>query len=141
MGWMEGGAWWAAKTVGNWIAPELGMAIAGTKLLKGAVDEDTRKRLQEVREAEACPHVKACSDYGTGDVRILAQVAAKDSKTAWEASNLLWVYHDQIDFAPKHARQVYHMRPDGTWEAQGGGWGKPITGGPCKQCVAVRGGK
>ena len=67
-----------------------------------------------------------------------AQTAAKDGKTAWEAPNMLWVYHDQRDYAPIHARQVYHMRSDGKWEAQGGSWGRKVTGTSCRKCDAAR---
>ena len=137
MGLVEGGLWKIAGKAASWLAPELGLAVAGTKMLKGMVDSETARLLQEVRELEGCPHVKAMSEYGTGHVKLLAPLAAKAGKTSWEAPNTLWVYHDQVDYAPIHARQVYHLRSDGKFEGQGGGWGKKVTGGPCKMCGAA----
>ena len=135
----ETAAWAVGKQLAKWVDPLFGIAITGTKILKAGLDAETRKRLEEVQDQEACPHIKACADYGLAGDRINAMTAAKDGKTAWEAPNTLWVYHDQIDFAPMHARQVYHMRADGKWEAQGGSWKRRITGGPCKRCVTARG--
>lgn len=135
---IETTAWTIGKKLAGLIDPLFGMALTGTKILKSAIDEETRQRLEEVQQLEACPHIKPCADYGLAGDRINAQTAAKDGKTAWEAPNMLWVYHDQRDYAPIHARQVYHMRSDGKWEAQGGSWGRKVTGTSCRKCDAAR---
>jgi hypothetical protein len=33
---------------------------------------------------------------------------------------------------------VYRPLGQGTWGAQGGSWGRPITGTSCRRCIAVR---
>lgn len=118
--------------------PYVGWAYSMTKLIKSVVDDHTAKQLEEVRQLEACPHIKDCVSYGLSGMGINAQVAANDGKTAWEALNGLWVYHDQPDYKPLHARQVYRPLGKGTWGAQGGGWGRPITGTSCRRCTAIR---
>jgi hypothetical protein len=128
--------WSVEKLAGK--VPYLGLAVSIVKLGKSIVDANIMEQLEEVRKLEACPHVKSCTDYGFAGMRRNAQNVANDGKTAWEAPNRLWVYHDQPDFKPLHAIQVFRPLGTGKWGAQGRSWGKPITGTSCHDCDSVR---
>jgi hypothetical protein len=138
MGFFEGGIRAIGKRIAGLADPLFGAASGTTNVLKSVVDGEVRRQLEEVRDQEGCPHIHACCDYAMSNQQINAMKAAADGNTAWEAPNLLWVYHGQVDYAPMHARQVYHLREDGRWEGQGGQWRRPITGVPCHRCTAVR---
>lgn len=137
MGLFDGGILAIGKRIAGLADPWFG-ARGTTKVLKSAVDEEIRRKLDEIRDQEGCPHIQACCDYAMSNQQVNAMKAAADGNTAWEAPNLLWVYHQQADYAPMHARQVYHLREDGRWEGQGGQWRRPVTGGPCHRCSAVQ---
>ena len=101
--------------------------------------KSVEKQLEEVKSIEGCPHIYDCRSYDplTSGEKINAMKAANDGKTAWEAPNLLWVYHDQPDFMPIHTRQVYRPRKDGKWQIEGGSSGRIITGIKCIKCAAA----
>src|SRR5262249_25707104 len=58
------------------------------------VDGENRKRLDEVRKHEGCPHVEACAGLScAGDHYTKALAAAQLGWTAWLAPNGLYVFH------------------------------------------------
>jgi hypothetical protein len=96
-------SWVVGQGIGK--IPLVGWAYSLTELIKSQVDDHTRKQLEVIRKAEGCSHILDCCSYsmmaGQG---INAMTIASVGMTAWEAPNLLWVYHKQPDFKPIHAR-------------------------------------
>jgi hypothetical protein len=135
---LDTAVWSIGRKLAALADPLLGSAVGATRVLKAVADDHVRRQLEEARDLEGCPHIYACCDYAMSGQQINAMKAAADGHTAWEAPNLLWVYHRQVDYAPIHARQVYHLREDGQWEGQGGQWRRPVTGVPCRRCNAAR---
>lgn len=121
--------WGIGAAIGKLGLRTLGAALSHTLLGKSIIDEHTQEQLKEVQRSEHCWCIKECGSFGGCRMSgINAHAAAKDGKTAWEAPNGLWVYHDLPNYRPQHVRQLFRPIGGGKWGGQGGGWGKPITG-------------
>lgn len=104
----------------------VGIAAAGTGIVKSLVDDDTRRRLEQARACErsgARRFVLACIDYGYAGQGINAMNVAQDGGTAWRHPNSLWVYITDAkgrlvcDYKPEVATEIYQpilpLRPVG----------------------------
>lgn len=104
----------------------VGIAAAGTGIVKALVDDDTNRKLETIRAAEPGKFrafIHPCVDYGFSGQGINAMTIASEGGTAWEHPNGLWAYIVDAtgklvcDYRPAVAERIYQpllpLRPTG----------------------------
>ncbi|WP_288129718.1 hypothetical protein [Microbulbifer sp.] len=107
-----------AVDVGIWATGFLsGPAAIFTGLTKAAVDDDTQRKLEQVKFKEPSKYsqfIRPCSNYGFSSPQIIAMTIASRGGTAWISNIGLWVYitdaNDNLvaDYQPTDFLKMYH---------------------------------
>lgn len=117
----------------------VGLAATITSFVKAVVDDDTRRRVAEVKAAEdktVVGGIKATTSYSmAAGAGINARTIASRGGTAWQHPNGVWVYLQDIngllvcDYEPRVAKNIFQpllpLRPVGNgrfkWSPRRGG--------------------
>jgi hypothetical protein len=70
--------------------------------------------LENIRKTvEICPHIGQCEHN-----RHAMKIAAETTATVWQAPDMYWYFHPQMNYRVRHAVQMYRSTANGGWRIE-----------------------